>query len=111
MEHNADYSVVSAVTLTHRRGRQSISLLPEMVYVCYVQSYPYVCAMCSIEVFLGGDDYKGVVCGCISASHMPKEEHAKRVGVAMPRSLTSSQVVHMAALCLLCSMVPWSPGG
>jgi hypothetical protein len=66
--------------------------------------------MCSIEVRLcGGDDYNSIVCGCIVASHLPNEEHAKSalsiiadVGVAMTRRLTSSPVVHMAALCLLC---------
>jgi hypothetical protein len=87
------------------------------VHVCYVQSYHCVFAMCSV-VHLGGHDYKSAVCGCIVAADLPNEEHAKRVlsiiadvSGSITRRLTSSPVVHMSALCLLCSMVPWSLGG
>jgi hypothetical protein len=55
----------------------------------------------------------------VVAANLPNdEEHAKRVlsiitdvSVAITRRLTSSPVVHRAALCLLCLMVPWSLGG
>jgi hypothetical protein len=76
-EQNADQSVVRAAA-AHRRGQQATTLLPEMVHVCYVQSYHCVCAMCSV-VHLGGDDYNSVVCGCIVAADLPNEGHATTV--------------------------------